>query len=885
MAREFRQIGIRTAEVRLPEPASFGPALLKTASGVANRAFEKQADIRTQEAQNAAGLLNFERDGDGNLTAPSLPIGENGLLAPSIYDRAYTQMVSTKYLNQSKIDTKERLNLLATENRFDPQAYKILAEAYVKKVTELSPDILKTDVNQSAQVVMVEHYNQIIRRTAEKDHAEARAVSLTSLNDLGDELVGYVEAGATDAQISAQMLKIRAVIEEGRDVREGGFGFWGEAEAELMLDQVDKRYVLSKLISSITGLPDDPVAHADALQALDDFSAGDGTISMINEFGEHYTADVTEIYPNPDDRAEIVAHSVSVLALKERAFLGVRSARLERDMDTFFNWFSPHALANKDNWDLPRLYEEYDKAHQNVLLHDYDDTLRETIRGLIDQQETGMTGTASQWQKDFDPVYQNWMDRYEAEMAKFFDGRPASDYTDDEVRDFNDATLRRIGNITSDQSASSEREIGRYYNGMTGRDLTQGYWEDMIENRNHPGWSEMQLMVPSRLARVGVWPKEVNDAIKGKLEAPESLSRDTLNNTLELARLFYDQPSFANNMEDANALGTQVGGALRYLFDNNGMLNADNVREQLDNFGRSDYRPYINYDKMPDEVKLEWEAQAKAYLAGAMENNNWMSIGPAKGVEAPRWSEGGWNPLAPQLTGLDSIFQNLVIDKLKKYAGRMNPDNPDSFAPYISRAVNEVLQENGLAPTKIGYNADRYSNYYEAGGWPNQWLRGFTKPTWAVVQRPPEWFVANHPRYNAFSKDGKVNRDVMEFITADFQKVLTAYSKARWPDDETHWKAGENAALIYSGINSASDREAIPSWTIVLIGDNGIDQETLTRGGLFEDDPVLFNLEEGFKAFTAEKKRKDDLDRDRGTRLREYYQSEQYQIDKMLGIR
>jgi len=132
VARETRKIGIRTAQVRLPTSQSFGPALVKTAASFADREFAKLADTRTQEAIVAANALNFERDGDGNLMAPTVPIGENGLLAPSIYDRKYTQMVGQRYLQQLSIDVSENINKIAADNPFEPDKFRALAEGYVR---------------------------------------------------------------------------------------------------------------------------------------------------------------------------------------------------------------------------------------------------------------------------------------------------------------------------------------------------------------------------------------------------------------------------------------------------------------------------------------------------------------------------------------------------------------------------------------------------------------------------------------------------------------------------------------------------------------------------------------------------------------------------------
>ena len=59
MARLTRQIGINPVQINLPQTTSVGPALIKTAQGIASREFDKAADKRTQEAQVAAAAINL----------------------------------------------------------------------------------------------------------------------------------------------------------------------------------------------------------------------------------------------------------------------------------------------------------------------------------------------------------------------------------------------------------------------------------------------------------------------------------------------------------------------------------------------------------------------------------------------------------------------------------------------------------------------------------------------------------------------------------------------------------------------------------------------------------------------------------------------------------
>jgi len=392
MARETRRIGIRTAEVRLPTTVSVGPAIIKTAATIAEREFEKAADRKTQEAVVAANALNFERDPEGNLIAPTVPIAENGLLAPSIYDRKYTQMVGQRYLQQTQIDVSERINLIAAENPFDPQAFRVLAEGYVDKVTELAPDFIKADVNNTAQIKMVEHFNHIIRVKAERDHTEARGLQLQTIDNHMTELGGYVAGNADPDVIGAKMLEARAAIEQGDELH-----FWLDDEKQMMLDGIDRQFVVSKISSLINSLPPgDDVAAKELALALNGFANGEGTFPMIDEAGNISDVPLDEVPMAQDERIQIAEFATKLLVTQTGAFTDVQDARLSRDWEDFFDWFSPHALLSITPGsgvalDMPRLYREFDAAHRKVVDLGYKDTLREAIRDLITQQVGGGT--------------------------------------------------------------------------------------------------------------------------------------------------------------------------------------------------------------------------------------------------------------------------------------------------------------------------------------------------------------------------------------------------------------------------------------------------------------------------------------------------------------
>jgi len=188
-----------------------------------------------------------------------------------------------------------------------------------------------------------------------------------------------------------------------------------------------------------------------------------------------------------------------------------------------------------------------------------------------------------------------------------------------------------------------------------------------------------------------------------------------------------------------------------------------------------------------------------------------------------------------------------VERKLELSAGYIDPDDPSAFQPFVSKAVREVMDENGLAASKLGYDANRFSNYHDETWNPKTWLR--SRPTYAVVSRPPELY--------ALDKDGNRDESLMEYFTEDFQTILDHYSNER--GDGSVWTAGVNAALVYSSTASSpnhpkNDGQFTPTWTIKLIQDDGISTENLTADDVYSGDLITLNMN-----WARERKRRADV--------------------------
>lgn len=829
-----RQVGIRHARISIPERASAGPALIRSAQSIADREFEKLSDQRTQEAQVAAAKLNFERNDEGHLVAPSLPIADNGLLAPSIYDRVYTQMVGQRYLNQIKIDTNERIATIATNHWDDPSAFREVAEAYVQKVTDLAPDHLKPDVNTTAQIKMVEHFNHITRVKAERDHAAAKGVHLQAMGDIYDDVLGYAEAGAEEEAI-AKMQEFRAKVAEGSF--EGGFNYFTEDEMQTHLETLEDGFTFGSLIGEINSVPDDELAYAEMVEKMTDFGMGKGKVKVIGLDGEVGYDDVENVFPNPEERNKIATHAIALLNQRATSFSNVQDKRLQRDWERFYDVYSPMALnaLRGGEVDLDWLFTEFDKAHRNVLELGYDDQLREEIRRLIGLHTTD-DGSWSQERQDFDDQFRAYWRMYGEEDADRYGNVDPSSMSPDDIikRDFD--VEMSVGNIApgSKQTAGNTRWIGEYYSTMSGRkmhgDEGYDYWNQLLQNPSHEGWNEVEWMAKYRFNKIGLWPQELTAAIQGKLRDVEGMNQETLDSTLRLARIFWDEPTFRANMTDGNALGRRVGGALNHMFRMGGQPTVAEATEYLKNFGDPDYRPQDSYNSMDKDAKADFDAAADSaidkYFSGS-----W--IFRPKGLQA----EGrGFNPFDEDVAGVPFALKNAIMQRVIGQSGFIDPDDPDQFIPFIHKIANETMRELGYATSELGYSPMRYGENYFA-----EW----TRPDTAIVQWAPEYFARD-------PVTGNVDRHLMGRMKENMQVVLD------WYGDESRYDwdfvAGKNAALEYNAEASARLGRG-PAFNIRLIRDNGIETEYLTETGITGGDRVILTMEE---AMLWNEKRKEE---------------------------
>lgn len=554
MARLRRQVGIRPkAGITLPQPASIGPALIKIASSVADSQFQKLSDKRTQEAQVAAAAINFERDSEGNLTAPSLPIGDNGLIAPSIYDRAYTNMVGQRYLQQISIDTGERLNKIASENILDPSAYRVIAEAYVQKVTELAPDFLKPDVNMAAQKTMVEHFNLIIRNKAEADWTDSRNQQITTIDNTLEEAQASAVAGNDDAVLE-HYIKMEAGLLQGQ-----GPNFWGDSYPEFRREQFNEQLISSYMIGDITRLPNDEVAMSLAEQQVAAFVDGKGKVKIIKN-GNLVMVDVAEAMPSEEKRAIIGANAIKAIGNREAAFVNVEDARHQRQFDEFLEKFMRQAVAAEFTGS---------KADRNWLLsefHKADATDNETLKARIRAELKLSAPTAvtmTEYQKDYFAQAQSMMERTLAAQQIYADKQGVDRFellTPETQQAFNDSLPPLIGVFALKQTNEGARLADEVYENIA---------PDLVWQSEDQGGSSAQSIdhfIKTSMQSLGLIPKQAINYIVNTLGNIDEAGGEEVMRVVSFFESMRDTPNIRGKLQ--SAFGDANFAALAFISDN-----------------------------------------------------------------------------------------------------------------------------------------------------------------------------------------------------------------------------------------------------------------------------------------------------------------------------
>jgi molybdopterin-binding protein len=758
MARLTRQIGLNAAQVRIPSPASVGPAIIKTAATMADQAFSLQSDKLTQEARVAAASLNFERDSEGNLSAPALPIGDNGLLTPSVYDRAYTEMVTQRYLQQTQIDTSERLNMIAADHILDPEGYRVAAESYVQKVTELAPDIIKGDVNITAQKKMVEHFNLITRETSEKEWENSRDAQLLTIDNIEKELLSYATAN-DDVAVAAKFLEHQANLLQGIDPN-----FWGTAFAEARTQALNDQLVSAYITGEVQRIPDDEegLGYAMAEGALVDFLDGKGKVKIIRD-GEIVAVDVLEAVPDNETRAIIATNAAKSIEWRKGAHANIRDARHLRQYNIFEDELLKRAVAAESesrNVDIPWLVTEWQKAFETDNDH-LERKIRAEIKLAAQSIPSGPNLTALE--RRFASQSARFEVQAEAARAEYAKSRHVENFEmlpTEEKEEFELALPARLGVFNLPQTNESAEKADQWL-------LSYGPQISWVhEELGGTPFSHLEKFIQTGMRQLGVIPLSAIDYFGNQIGNIKTANGAELMRMLSIYKTMRQTDNVRGKLK--TALGDANFAALNFIQDN--MLPSQHQDSELlaGVFERAQkgelFDAWKNVDPEDRQVLEE-------RLESELTTFNSRFMAPDHAALPYELREKAKNMMAGQVHTLGS-----------------NPSE-DALHAISDGIVDELLTspDSPYRLSEYGLNMDKARGYGMFGLdlFMGTSLADFmnTQPHNGVAVHPPEFF------YEA---------DEVEYgVGPGFQKFLKRLQA------EERLSAGKNAFLVYNAMQTA----------------------------------------------------------------------------------
>jgi hypothetical protein len=804
--------------VNLPERVSVGPAIVNTAQGVADRAFEKQADKRTQEAMIAAAALNFERDVDGNLSAPTLPIGENGLLAPSIYDRAYTKMVGQRYTQQLQIDTTSRISAIANKFILDPSGFAEVAGEYVAKVTELAPDMLKPTVNMNAQKVMVEHHNRISRDLAERDWTDARNTQIATIDKIEDELASYLVAGDTEAALD-KYIEFEAGLIDGM-----GPNFWADAYPAARRAALQSKVVQAQIVGDITRLPNDSVVMADAVQQLIDFKDGEGNVHIIRD-GQVVEVPVTEAMPDENERRILSTNGITAINARESAFKNTTNTRHLRQYKEFEQWFTPYVStleAAGGKAEIPKLMDWFWRADAT----DNQD-LKDRIRAEINRAVTTGGSQGTQFDRNVSRQFQRMQEKQIISRQNFADkmGVERFDLLPPDLREqyrMSEPALLGVFNLPQTKE-SAEKAI----------DLYKGFGPEIVWESEVQGGSDIETLkrhINLGMQQLGIVDLDAINYFGNVLGNIETASgnevvrmlsifdemRDTPNLRGKLKSAFGEANFAALNFMTDNMMPSQMADSAYLtdvvqqakegkLFDSWSLLDKDDkitLEDRLDKSLQNYNDPWFGFEGagLPPELRME----ARSMLPGAI---NGLGANPSdKALRSV--ADGIVDEL---LTSADSRWRRSTLGLNHDKARAFGQHGPDLFVG-----------------SRIAVPASK-------------------QPGTGIAEYPPEFFYPS-------------SELIEDAVTPHFQKVLNLMQS------EVPLWAGKNAHLRYNAGRSAlTGRREYE----IYVSIKGGDPEQVTTNGFFVGEPVYISFDEAVAEYKAGIIKQEEIDQEGRIRRQE----------------
>lgn len=783
---------------------SVGQALVKTAQGMQDLEFTKQAKRREEEAALAAAKINFERDEQGNLLPPTLPIGDNGLPAPTIFDRAYTNMVGQRYIQQTEQDARRSIAGIANDHILDPDGFDKVSAAYIQEVTQNAPDFIKADVNLAAQKVAVEHFNKISRNVAEQDWQDSRNVQIQAIDRDEDEALAAAAAG-DDELVLEHYIKMEAGLLQGQ-----GVNFWVDAYPQARRDAFNKKVVSSYLIGEVIDLPNDEVAIADAKRQIqENFIEGRGTVKIVRD-GQIVTVDVTEAIPDEAERTAIGRHAIEAANSLEAAFTNSRSARHDREMKNFLTQFMKMAV-EAENVDLtgstigpalrPWLLEQFDLANASG-----NEPLKARIRAEL-HQLAPTEGKPDAWLTEFMRQQQEIEAATRVMQQQYANklGVERFDLLDPEVQEeFMLSIPPGIGGYNLRQTVKGAEHADEIY---------KMFAPDMVWRSEGQGGKDLKTMerfIVGPMQLIGIVPRSAVNYFNNTLQNIEQGGGEDVMRVVSMFETMRETPNVRGKLKEA--LGEANYNALAFMADRMAISQMSDTAILRDVVEKAHKRQLGDVWASIDQTD---RGVIKEAMVDTLQKYNDPWFG-AQGAKVP----------------MDLILEAEKL--IPAYAHMLGVDPNDAQLEAIGEMIVEELvtsPNSGWRRDPLGLNADKAQMFGQVGPdwWDGTWLAGAfsQQPSTGFSQYPPiywaEKWAANHP-----AEAGQIHE---EAVMPAFQEMLDRL------DSDVKLRAGRNAHLRYNAMESKMLGE--PAYEIYITTKAG-EPIRVTTDKRWNGEPVYF---------------------------------------------
>lgn len=795
MARRLtRRVGITQARVNVPDSTSIGPALLKVAGTIAEHAATRGAEIALAEATAAAQALNFERDPAGNVVAPRLPENEGGWVGPSIYDAAYTSQVLTRYKQQIALDGAKQLQLIAENNRFDPQGFEASANAYIQATKTNILEQVRGDAATDLEQRAVTHLNFIVRQRSERDFIEAGNTHMEHLNHIEDNLISLTASGAEFDLVMAEYLRWHEELEKGADRF-----YYDRSNLITAPESVKKGIVGASLMHELTVLMSNPATHAEAIKRIEDFHSGDATIK-VPQGGVVVEIPVIELFETPEERQLIVDAATEMIASRIKNVDFIENQHFSRQNDEFYRWYLPHLIKMTTSGrpvSMQKLVEWAAKAEAegNIPLH-------KDIAGKIKELWNSTFGASgTRWQRRMAQA-DGYVQFNRQRLRDDFFKRNASkgitpENIDDEMKAELEASIARVvGGRGVPQTAQGAEEIDDWY----ASNAAGVRFGENLMNEQLPLEVIEQWVIDSEMSTTGIIGWDFLQPLNGIFSNASDAAPKSFERALNIARILYDHPAIANNMSSTDAFGRH-GQALRYLFDNYAAsrINLATAKQIFDDFRTPGYTPHLAWAALPSEDRERMSDMMDRFIDGRYQSFTEFS---ADGFQIPTQ----WWTFAPTLARIPAAMEEQLFLEMRSVAGFIDPDDLPAFNRHMANLIHRISSEFGWVPSKLAYSPEKFTGDHD-GFWDS-------RPIYTFSRFGPESFYRT-------SDGDSIDFELIDEIEIDFQKLLDEHNIEH--PNEVRLVAGENASLEYNAQRSIrlEDGRIVPFYNIWITRKNG----------------------------------------------------------------